>query len=36
MDKGSLLKKLDTMLDDAQRTARWGTIEIIFRKRRAR
>lgn len=28
MDKTTLLKKLDAMLEEARRTSLWGTIEI--------
>jgi hypothetical protein len=30
MDKASLLKKLETILDEAKRTSMWGTIEITL------
>lgn len=30
MDRQTLLKKLDAMLQEAQRTNLWGTIEISF------
>jgi hypothetical protein len=30
MHKDELIKKLDTMIDDASRTNLWGTIEINF------
>jgi hypothetical protein len=30
MDKPSLLKRLDQMIDEAERTKLWGTIEVSF------
>lgn len=30
MDKTALIRKLETILDDAKRTAQWGTIEIVL------
>ena len=32
MDKAALLKKLDTLLDDAKRQAMYGTIELQLRE----
>ena len=30
MDKATLLRKLETMIDDATNTRLWGTLEVTF------